>query len=295
MSYLPSVMNSHQPRDIQLNGTSGYQINGNRVVINIDEIASNRSQDNLSGTLAIELWALAQPYQGSQFNGVCLAATQIGELHGDHFLSLCSYDLAFNEPQAGTWNICLMLREWDNGVFVTRDFINFPALYVAEAAPQARSNVRVTREESNNVINVAFSEKSEAPVATPITTDVPKGMDEVIAKKPVAKTTTAPTAKSTVSKTTEAAKTSAATKASAVTAKAAEKSATNTALKTETADTRVSINNASLRDLEAIKGVSKKLAKSIVDGRPYKQLEDLLNVKGMGRKLLDKIRALLKV
>lgn len=277
MSYQPSVMNVQQTRDIQLNGNSGYQINGNRVVITIDQISSIRSQDNLSGTLAVELWALAQPYQGTQFNGVCLAATEIGELYGDHFLPQCHYDLVFNQPPAGAWNLCLMLREWDNGAFVTRDYINFPALYVVEAAPQSRSNVRVTREDSNNVINVAFSEKNEAAV------DVPKGMDEVIAKKPAAKTAAAKA--DTV-------------KAAAVKAEAAQKkpAATNTpAAKATTADARVSINNASLRDLEAIKGVSKKLARAIVDGRPYKQLEDLLNVKGMGKKLLDKIRTLLKV
>lgn len=275
MSYPSSLSSSDLSRELCLNGTSAYTITGNRVLINIEEIANNRSADNLSGTLAIELWALSQPWQGAQFSGVCLAATEIGEVRGNHVLPNCQYDLNFTLPPAGSWSLCLMLREWENGAYVTRDTITFANPYVVDAPTQTRNNVRVTREDANNVINVAFSEKNEAAPAIPAA----KGMDELVAKKPQQ---AAVTAKKPAQEKPQPEKPAPA-KTPVATAKAAA------------SDTRISINQAKLGELETIKGVSKKLAKAIVDGRPYKQLEDLLGVKGMGKKLLDSIRSTLKV
>ncbi|HMT81775.1 MAG TPA: helix-hairpin-helix domain-containing protein, partial [Azonexus sp.] len=57
----------------------------------------------------------------------------------------------------------------------------------------------------------------------------------------------------------------------------------------------VSINTASAAELGAIKGVSSALAKAIVAGRPYAKLDDVVSAKGMGEKLLKKIRANLKL
>lgn len=250
MSYLPSL-SVHNDHDIALNGTSAFRISDNRVVITIDEIANNRAPGNISGTLSIELWALPQPYQGREFSGFAVAATSIGEIKGNHFLNNCQYDLVFTAPPAGTWNLVLMVREWNNGAYVTRDYINFAVPYSVEGN---RANVRVTREDSNNVISVAFKEKLET--AAPAKPE--KGMDEIIAKKP-----------------------------------ASRKLATEP--QKLVGDGRISINKAALKEIEAIKGVSRKLAKSIVDGRPYKDLEELIGVKGMGKKLLDKIRNTLKV
>lgn len=56
-------------------------------------------------------------------------------------------------------------------------------------------------------------------------------------------------------------------------------------------DRRVSINGASRAELAAIKGVSKKLADSIVCARPLISVDALLAVKGMGPKLLEKLRS----
>ncbi len=54
--------------------------------------------------------------------------------------------------------------------------------------------------------------------------------------------------------------------------------------------TTVSLNQASLDDIEAVKGVSKKLAENIIATRPYNSVDEVLKVKGMGAKLLQKIR-----
>lgn len=60
-------------------------------------------------------------------------------------------------------------------------------------------------------------------------------------------------------------------------------------------DRRISINGASRAELAAIKGVSKKLADSIVGARPFISVDALLAVKGMGPKLLDKLRPLVRL
>lgn len=56
----------------------------------------------------------------------------------------------------------------------------------------------------------------------------------------------------------------------------------------------VSVNRASEAELAAVKGMPKTVAKAIVADRPYAELDDLLRVKGMGPKLLEKLRALLQ-
>jgi len=56
----------------------------------------------------------------------------------------------------------------------------------------------------------------------------------------------------------------------------------------------VDINRADAEELTAIPGVGKTLAQRIVDFRdehgPFKRVEDLLKVKGIGEKSLEKLR-----
>jgi DNA uptake protein ComE-like DNA-binding protein len=61
------------------------------------------------------------------------------------------------------------------------------------------------------------------------------------------------------------------------------------------ADARVSVNEASIDELAAVKGLSRNAAEGIVAGRPYAKLEDVVRAKGMGEKLLVKLSALLRV
>ena len=108
---------------------------GQQTLITIEEIANQRDTGNLSGTLAIELWALNKPYQGGEFDGQLLAATTIGEIRGQHHLPRCRYQLNYSEPTTEYSEICLMLREWqgDTG-FVTKDFVVMAADTTADKA-----------------------------------------------------------------------------------------------------------------------------------------------------------------
>ena len=57
----------------------------------------------------------------------------------------------------------------------------------------------------------------------------------------------------------------------------------------------VDINTADQKTLESLPGVGPATAKEIVKGRPYKSVDDLANVKGIGKSKLEKIKPLVSV
>jgi DNA uptake protein ComE-like DNA-binding protein len=248
-----------QENTLKFEGNAAYRIEGSYVHIKIDEIHNTRS-DNLSGTLSLELWALDAPYVDGDFTGQALAGTQIGQLLGQHFLQNCAYQLLFQAPTAGEWHLCLMLREWDNNGFTTRDFVNFTVPYVVEAPA---SKVTVKHTDNSNIIKVSFTDKEDTPEVKTIDLS---SLDEI----PSLVTSTV---------------TSKAEKADSAPAK--KKKSEKVEL--------ISVNQAELETLEHIKGLSKVSAKGIVEARPFKKLNDLLNVKGIGKKVLEKIRSQIKL
>lgn len=66
-------------------------------------------------------------------------------------------------------------------------------------------------------------------------------------------------------------------------------SSTTTSSATE-ATSQVDVNNADLKALETLPGVGPALAKKIVNGRPYSNLSDLAQVKGMGQKKANALK-----
>jgi len=57
----------------------------------------------------------------------------------------------------------------------------------------------------------------------------------------------------------------------------------------------IDINKANETELQSINGIGPVLAGRIIAGRPYKNVEELLNVKGVGPKTLEKIRPYITV
>lgn len=75
----------------------------------------------------------------------------------------------------------------------------------------------------------------------------------------------------------------------AVKAPAPAKSAANASAK------GVPVNTARVEELAAVKGLTRKLAEGIVKKRPFASLDDLTEVKGLGAKILAKVRSSLKI
>lgn len=118
---------------LSLNGVCSYHIDGEQIFMDVEEIANNRDNGNTSGTLSMEMWALSQPYQGGAFSGHQVAAGTIGEVQGQYCLRHWHHIQRLNTPDVGQWYMVMMLREWDNGAYITRDFINFPEPVTAQS------------------------------------------------------------------------------------------------------------------------------------------------------------------
>ncbi|HSI13846.1 MAG TPA: helix-hairpin-helix domain-containing protein [Chthoniobacter sp.] len=223
-----------------LRGAVGYRIDDARVSLSLQAIENPRPADNLSGTLAIELWALPTRYEGGAFSGFPLAGAAFDALPGQWEYRSRTFDLPFTTPPAGAWQIVAMLREWTAAGFQTRDHVNFDTPYL-QSAPQAMPTASAPA-------------VAQAPVAAP--------------KKAVARKTTAKPV-------------------------AADIDGIDFAkiLKSN----GISINKASVEDLAQARGMNRKLAEAIVKARPFRSLDDLLEVKGIGAKLLGKIRPGLKL
>ena len=110
----------------RLDGLVGYRcINNGHLVVSVEHIHNPRDSNNLSGTLSLELWALAEPYVVGDFSGHALAGVTLGTLPGGASWQDCSYDLEITPPPSGPYTLVLMLREWTGNGYVTRDHSNF--------------------------------------------------------------------------------------------------------------------------------------------------------------------------
>lgn len=218
--------------------------------LNIDAIGNPRAADNLSGTLSLEVWALDAPYAGGSWVGTPVATVILGTLAGGEQWSACHYSVPAALPLAGA-ALTVMLREWTPAGYVTRDYRN-----IAAVAPLL----------------------APAPVAAPVAADpVAK------AKSAGKKVAVAEVAKETVAEADKPAKSGKVAKPGKA-AKAAKKAAAKSEARA------VSVNTASEAELAAVKGLPPSVARAIVAARPFASLEDVCKAKGMGPKMLAKLR-----
>lgn len=247
--------------ELALQQPCGYCIDGDSISINIAALANNRAWGNLSGSLSVELWALKQLYFQGDFDGFCVAAAEAGEISGQHFVGPWNAQSAFFEPPVGSWYLCLMLREWTQNGYETRDAVNFDNLYHAQWKPS------IIAGGAGKIINVDFNQDAaiETPSSAETATDEPSDKSKKVLNK-APRTEAAPAAKPPTSK------------------------AKPKRTESKASIDKISINEASLDELNEIKGLPKNVAKNIINARPFASLEELLKVKGVGKKLLDKLR-----
>ena len=129
-----------QPR---LVGRVSCTLKDGNAELSIDAIANPRAEDNLSGTLALEVWALDTPYTGCDWAGAPVASMIVGILGGGNEWADCHFNVPAAMPAAGA-ALTVMLREWTPAGYVTRDYRNFAAApvkaeVVVKAAPAAKA------------------------------------------------------------------------------------------------------------------------------------------------------------
>ena len=290
-----------QPR---LGGNVGYSVDGNRVQITVDRVENLRESDNRSGTLALELWALPSSYAGGQFEGEHLAGVEIGTIAGQSDLALSPIDLDFHAPSAGTWQVVLMLREWTAIGFVTRDFVNFGVHYVVTAPAVEETPAAVAKPAPAAVAPVAVvSPAASATVAAPVAKTAPAAVvTPTPAPAPVAEAKSATTvaARSPLAPAALVAPAAVVARPAAPVAEKPVEPVTKKTAGTETAkaptkSTTLSVNTAPVEALAEVDGLNLKLAQGIARKRPFTSLDDLRSVKGLGPKILAKIRARLRL
>lgn len=231
----PQPVSFVQPR---VQGTVCSCFTNDEITFNIARIENPRDENNISGTLTLELWALDSQYTGGAWTGVPVASLVLGTLSGRSAWTDCSYTTHAG-PLPADGHLTLMLREWTAAGYLTRD-------YRALARPTV------------SPLSADSKPKTEAPKA-------------IIAASP---------AKDKATEKAAPAKNPAAKKAKPAAA---------------TVASTVSINSASLAQLSAVKGINEVLAKAIIAARPFAKLDDLIRAKGVGEKLLEKLRGSLKL
>src|SRR5262245_35021717 len=120
-----------------LEGAVGYAIDGDNVVLSAGSVLNRRPEGNVSGSLCLELWALAAPYAGGTPRGFRLGVAELGNVNGQYHLPQIERRVAFTPPASGRWHVALLLREWTVASgYVTRDQRAFDVLF-DQAAPDA--------------------------------------------------------------------------------------------------------------------------------------------------------------
>jgi DNA uptake protein ComE-like DNA-binding protein len=325
-----------------LDGSVGYQVDGSEVVLRADGIRNPRSADNLSGSLALELWAVADTYHGGPIeSGTLLACADIGRIAGDSSFVSFEDRVQFNTPAAGRWNVVLMLREWAPAGYVTRDFCTFGQQYVvseSRVALEPKAAVEpIVAVEPEAELKVEASTPVEAKIEAPAPveakieakteakTEAPEAPKEVEAPKEALRAIEAPKAveakieapkvaahvngtngsalpqplANALAKAAEAAKPVAAPIANSNVAPAAPvasvkdsgPSVANTNGVSAVKDGIVSIMRSSVEEIALLKGLTRKIAVEVVKGRPYASVDELTRVRGIGPKLLSKLRS----
>ncbi len=107
-----------QPR---VRGEVTCEFSGDEICLKLNAIENPRATDNISGTLALEVWSLDAPYTGGLWSGQPLASVVLGSLNGQSEWADCSF-ITHAAPLPAEGYLTLMLREWTPAGYVTRDF-----------------------------------------------------------------------------------------------------------------------------------------------------------------------------
>jgi DNA uptake protein ComE-like DNA-binding protein len=242
-----------------LSGAAGYKLyEDGSVSLHVDGVVNPRSAENLSGTLSLQLWACDKPYDGGELNGTLLASHELGQLCGQESRAPGELRSALSRPVAGGSHVVLALCEWTALGYLARDYGNFVEPHRAQPSQPAPAPATV----------------SSAPSAAP-------APSVVASVAPAASTASAPST---------AVRASVAPAASVVPQPVVAVTESAAARPSAAPAARPSLNAISEDELVRIAGISKKLAGQVIKARPFKSFEGLLAIRGVGDKIVDRLR-----
>lgn len=278
-------------------GNVGYAVRGSEVVLEADGIFNPRSSANLSGTLSLELWAF--PAAGSSTEGLRLAASEIEPLAGQSEVTAIERRVAFSEPPVGRFQLALLLCEWTfaHG-YVERDRRDFRCIYerstshLAGSAPApAPAPVSVTEAAAVAVrpVDRLRLVPTIEPEVAPVKAEAPAqpSVAPVKAEGPAAPSVAPVKVEAPAQSGVATVKAEAPAQPGVATVKAEAPAPGARAL--------VSVQTGSVEELAAVNGLSFKIAKEIIKARPFSSLADLIRVRGLGQKTIDRIKHLVKL
>jgi hypothetical protein len=135
----PALEHFHVPA---LRGEVSHRLDAEQLTLRAERIENPRSEENLSGTLALELWTLDAPYQGEQFTGNALGGVELGRLAGQAAWQDVELRVSAREL-AGRSHLTVMLREWTASGYVTRDYRDLALTLPLPAAEPVLEPVKV--------------------------------------------------------------------------------------------------------------------------------------------------------
>ncbi|GMU42138.1 MAG: hypothetical protein AMXMBFR25_01240 [Lysobacterales bacterium] len=103
-------------------GAWSWQISGGNLHVTAERIVNGRSGGS-SGTLRLELWALANPYAGAtSFSGYKIGQQQYSPLPAGMQYTNIDFTTSALLPPNGTWNVVLMLTEYSSSITTNNGF-----------------------------------------------------------------------------------------------------------------------------------------------------------------------------
>jgi DNA uptake protein ComE-like DNA-binding protein len=138
LAHIHAISNFQQRQWVEgprLNGGVGYSIEGETVRLSVDSVHNPRV-GNVSGTLALELWAVSKPFDGrEQKDAQKLAGLELTCLAGQSSHTGIVGSVPFRAPARGCFHVVLVLREWTAMGYVTRDYRTFDLMYQHGSEP----------------------------------------------------------------------------------------------------------------------------------------------------------------
>jgi competence ComEA-like helix-hairpin-helix protein len=278
-----------QPR---LEGELSFTITGDQTAtLDVAAIVNPRSADNLSGTLALEVWSLTSAYQDNQWHGTPVGSLVLGQLNG-----LCgwyhnSYQINIAHPGQDGY-LTLMLREWTANGYLTRDYRTLTTPAITAAAPAETAPVALAAAAPEAEVEPLSTEATAATTEPSIPAEADITETTEVAAEPAPAELVIPAEEEAEE---EEAEEEEAEEEEAEEEEAEEEEAEEEEAEEEEADGRVSVNRASEDELISINGIGPAMASRIIASRPYAELEDLRQVKGMGATFFNKILSQIKL